>query len=273
MRRLENKTAIITGATKGIGETAARIFAREGARVMICGRNAKAGQAIADDINSTITGSTNGDSPLAAYYPLNVTDYEDWGKCIDFTLMTFGKLDILVNNAGISVVETIADATPESYQKIIDTNQTGVFYGMKLAIEAMRKNAPAMVPGGSSCSIVSTASIDGVVGDPIYFAYCASKSAVESMTRCAAIYCGQEGLNIRVNAVAPGYIMTPMAYQDAEEKGMSIEEYEREMAVDHPIGHLGKPEDIANAYLYLSSDEAAFVTGTTLMVDGGYTAK
>lgn len=93
------------------------------------------------------------------------------------------------------------------------------------------------------------------------------------MTRCAALYCGENGLAIRVNAVAPGYILTPMAEQDASERGMSLEEYEKEMAADHPIGHIGRPEDIASAYLYLASDEAAFVTGTTLMVDGGYTAK
>ena len=93
------------------------------------------------------------------------------------------------------------------------------------------------------------------------------------MTRCAALYCGEQKLAIRVNAVAPGYIITPMAVQDAEERGMSLDEYEREMAKDHPIGHLGRPEDIAAAYLYLASDEAAFITGTTLMADGGYTAR
>lgn len=255
MGRLENKVAVITGATKGIGETAARRFAEEGASVVICGRGTRDGERIAAEIGEK-----------AAFFKLDVTDYENWKEALDFAIERFGKLDILVNNAGISVVETVADATPESYKKIIETNQVGVFYGMKLAIERMAKN-----PG--ECAIVSTASIDGVVGDPIYFAYCAAKSAVESMTRCAALYCGQEGLGIRVNAVAPGYIMTPMASQDAEEKGMTLEEYEREMAVDHPIGHLGKPEDIANAYLYLASDEASFVTGTTLVVDGGYTAK
>ena len=122
-------------------------------------------------------------------------------------------------------------------------------------------------------AIVNTASIDGAVGDPLYFAYCASKSAVQAMTRCAALYCGEQKLAIRVNAVAPGYILTPMAVQDAEERGMSLDEYEEAMSVDHPIGHIGRPEDIANAYLYLASDEAAFVTGTTLMVDGGYTAR
>ena len=106
-----------------------------------------------------------------------------------------------------------------------------------------------------------------------FFSYCAAKAAVQAMTKCAALYCGENGLNIRVNAVAPGYILTPMAYEDARQNGQTIEEYCADFAELHPIGHLGKPEDVANAYLYLVSEEADFITGTTLMVDGGYTAK
>ena len=261
MNRLENKVAIITGATKGIGETAARLFVSEGASVVIAARSGSEGEALAGELGER-----------TRFFSLDVTDYENWKECIDFTVKTFGKLDILINNAGISVAETIAEASPESYDQIIDVNQKGVFYGMKLAIEAMKEN-PASKDFSHPCAIVNTASIDGAVGDSLYFAYCASKSAVESMTRCTALYCGETGLAIRVNAVAPGYIMTPMAEQDAAERGMSIEEYEHEMAKDHPIGHIGRPSDIANAYLYLASDEAAFITGTTLMVDGGYTAK
>lgn len=258
MNRIKDKVAIITGATQGIGETAARLFLAEGAKVVLCARGEEAGKSLAEELGEN-----------CRFFRLDVASYENWQECMDYTLKEFGKLDILINNAGISVVETIADTTPESYDAIININQKGVFYGMKLAIEAMKNNPDAART--SKCAIVNTASIDGVVGDPLYFSYCASKSAVESMTRCAAIYCGENGLNIRVNAVAPGYIMTPMAEQDAEEKGMTIEEYEREMAVSHPIGHIGRPEDIAYAYLYLASDEASFVTGTTLKVDGGYT--
>ena len=261
MGRLEQKVAIITGATKGIGETAARLFVSEGAKVVVCGRSQREGQRLAEELGES-----------GRFFPLDVTDFDCWQQCIDYTLGEFGKLDILINNAGISVAENIAEATPRSYDQIIDVNQKGVFYGMKLAIEAMKKN-PASADFRTPCAIVSTASIDGAVGDSLYFAYCASKAAVEAMTRCAALYCGEQKLAIRVNAVAPGYIITPMAVQDAEERGMSLEEYEREMAKDHPIGHLGRPEDIAAAYLYLASDEAAFITGTTLMADGGYTAR
>ena len=281
MGRLEGKTAIITGGTKGLGEAAARRFVKEGARVVIAGRSEEDGRRLEAEI---------GDGCL--FFRLDVTDYENWKECIAFVRERLGRLDILINNAGISVAENIAEASPESYDQIIDVNQKGVFYGMKLAIETMRENPPFGDPAGEgpateapgcagqaapsgrrTCSIVNTASIDGLVGDSLYFAYCASKAAVEAMTRCAALYCGENGLPIRVNAVAPGYILTPMAEQDAAERGMTIEEYEREMAKDHPIGYIGRPEDIANAYLYLASDEAAFVTGTTLAVDGGYTAK
>ena len=268
MGRLEGKTAIITGGTKGLGEAAARRFVREGARVVIAGRSEEDGRRLEAEL---------GEGCL--FFRLDVTDYENWKECIAFVRERFGRLDILINNAGISVAENIAEASPESYDQIIDVNQKGVFYGMKLAIEAMQENPPFGDPakagpsGRRTCSIVNTASIDGVVGDSLYFAYCASKAAVEAMTRCAALYCGEHGLPIRVNAVAPGYILTPMAEQDAAERGMTIEEYEREMAKDHPIGYIGRPEDIANAYLYLASDEASFVTGTTLAVDGGYTAK
>lgn len=262
MDRLKNKTAIITGGTKGIGLAAAELFLDEGANVIICGRGGSGdGAALAAQLGEN-----------CRFFALNVSDYKNWEDCISYAIKEFGKLDILINNAGISTAENIAQATPESYDKIIDVNQKGVFYGMKLAIEAMKKN-PASADFSHTCAIVNTASIDGVVGDPIYFAYAASKAAVEAMTKCAALYCGEQQLAIRVNAVAPGYIMTPMAAQDAAEKGMSLEQYEKEMAADHPIGHLGKAKDVAQAYLYLASDESSFVTGTTLMVDGGYTAK
>ena len=130
-----------------------------------------------------------------------------------------------------------------------------------------------MKTNGEPCAIVNTASVDGLRGDSVFFAYCATKAAVEAMTKCAALCCAENSWPIRVNAVAPGYILTPMAYEDARQNGQTIEEYCAESVKLHPIGHLGKPEDIAYAYLYLASDEASFVTGTTLAVDGGYTCR
>ena len=258
MGRLAGKVALITGATKGIGETTAKLFAAEGAKVVVTGRNLEDGKRVVENI------TRNGE--MAAFYPLNVRQYDSWEKCIAFVEETFGKLNILINNAGISYRETVEETTPESWDETIQTNQTGVFYGMKLGIQAMRKH-------GEKSAIVSTSSVDGVTGDSVFFSYCAAKAAVQAMTKCAALYCGENGLNIRVNAVAPGYILTPMAYEDARQNGQTREEDCADFAEFHPIGHLGKQEDVANAYLYLVSEEADFITGTTLMVDGGYTAK
>ena len=259
MNRLENKVALITGGTKGIGETAVRIFAEEGAKVVICGRNEAAGEKIAAEVNAK-AGQT-----VAAFCRLDVSDYESWQRAIAFAEETFGKLNIVINNAGISYAELIEDTSLEHWEQTIATDQTGVFYGIKLGIEAMKKT-------GEPCAIVSTSSVDGVCGDPLFTPYCAAKAAVVAMTKCAAIECGQKGYNIRVNAVAPGYIESPMYALDAEQRGMTYEEYTKDMTALHPIGKIGTAEDVARAYLYLASDEASFVTGTTLMVDGGYAA-
>lgn len=259
INRLEGKVALITGATKGIGEAAARLFAKEGACVVVCGRNTIDGEKIVSEINDKNPGK-------AQFCYLDVSNYENWEKAIEFTEKTFGKLNVLINNAGISYRETVEETTKESWKKTLDTNQTGVFYGIKLAIEAMKKTK-------EPCSIVSTASVDGKVGDADFFSYCATKAAVEAMTKCAALFCGKEGLNIRVNAVAPGYVLTEMAQEDARQNGQTIEEYCSESIKLHPIGRLAKPLEIAKAYLYLASEESSFVTGTTLMVDGGYTAQ
>lgn len=258
-KRLEGKVALITGATKGIGEAAARLFAKEGASVVICGRNSADGEKIASEINAENLGR-------AQFFYLDVSDYGNWQKAIEFTESTYGKLNILINNAGISYRETIEETTQDSWKKTLDTNQTGVFYGIKLAINSMKKTK-------EPCSIVSTASVDGKVGDADFFSYCATKAAVEAMTKCAALFCGKERLNIRVNAVAPGYILTDMAEEDARQNGQTIDEYCSESIKLHPIGRLGRPLEIAKAYLYLASEESSFVTGTTLMVDGGYTAQ
>lgn len=259
MKKLEGKVALITGGTKGIGEAAVRIFSEEGAKVVICGRSAEDGERLEQEINRE-------GEKKAVFFKLDVTSYRNWEEAIAFTEKTFGKLNILINNAGISFYETVYDTAPENWDKTIATNQTGVYYGMQLGIKAMEKI-------GEDCAIVSTASVDGVVGDSYYFAYAATKAAVQAMTRCAAIYCGKKSLPIRVNAVAPGYILTPMAYDDAKQNGKTIEEYCRDSIELHPIGRMGTPEEVAKAYLYLACNDSSFITGTTLMVDGGYTAQ
>ena len=255
MGRLENKVAIITGAAQGIGECTARLFVKEGAKVVIADLNEEKGKAVAESIG-----------PDARFFRLNVTDYENWKACIAYTTSEFGKLNVLINNAAISYRKDIAGTTLEEWDKTIAINQTSVFYGMQLAIEEMRRN-------GEKCSIANASSIEGLVAESAFFAYCAAKGAVTLMTKAAALYCGENRLNIRVNCVHPGYIITPMAYDDARQNGQTIEEYSEEFIRKHPIGYLGKPEDIAYGYVYLSSDEAEFVSGTSLAIDGCYTAQ
>lgn len=258
MGRLENKVAIITGAAQGIGAKTAEIFVKEGAKVIIADIDEKLGNALAESLNK--------DGKNAAFFKLNVTDYQAWKDCIAFTKKTFGKLTTLINNAGISYRKHIADTTIEEWDKTIAVNQTGVFYGIQTAIEEMRTN-------GEKCSISNASSIEGLVAESAFFAYCASKGAVTLMTKAAALYCGENRLSIRVNSVHPGYILTPMAYDDAEQNNQTIEEYSEEFIGKHPIGYLGQPEDIAYGYVYLSSDEANFISGTSLAIDGCYTAQ
>lgn len=259
MNRLAHKVAIITGAANGIGEVTAKLFAKEGAKVVIADLDSANGERVAAEIN--------GDFPdTAIFQKTDVSSEADWKACIEAAEKAFGKVHIVVNNAGISYTENIFETTMESWNKTVAVNQTGVFLGMKYGIEAMKKH-------GEPSAIVSTASVDGIMGDPVYFSYCGTKAAVQALTRCAALYCCDNNLNIRVNAVAPGFVLTPMAYDDAAQSGLTIEEYCAEAATMHPIGRLAQPIEIANAYLFMACDESSFITGTTLAADGGYTCR
>lgn len=259
MNRLENKVAIVTGGAQGIGATVCEMFVKEGAKVIIADIAETAGKQLEEKINSSQPHS-------AKFFQLDVTSYEQWQDCIDFTVGTFGKLNILINNAGISIRKDIAGTTKEEWDRTVAIHQSGAFYGMQIAIEAMRNN-------GEKCAITNASSIEGWVAESEYFAYCGAKGAIVSMTRSAALYCGEQGLSIRVNAILPGYVLTPMSYDEAAQNNQTIEEFSAEAIKRHPIGYLGSTEDIAYGYLYLSSDEAKFITGTTLLIDGGYTAQ
>lgn len=258
MGRLKNKVAIVTGGSQGIGATTVEMFVREGAKVVIADINEKAGRELEKKINK--------DGVKALFYKLDVTNYKNWEDTVKFTQENFGNLNILINNAGISYRKNISETTIQEWDTSIAVLQTGVFYGMQVCIEAMKEH-------GEKCSIVNTSSIEGLVAEAEFFAYCGAKGAVTLMTKSAAIHCGQERLPIRVNSVHPGYIMTPMAYDDAKQNNQTIEEYSAEFIKKHPIGYLGEPEDIAYGYLYLASDEANFVTGSSLVIDGAYTAQ
>ena len=245
--RLAGKVAIITGAASGMGAATARIFAREGAKVVVADLLEHEGRQVADSLGAA-----------GRFEKLDVTNEENWAQVVANTVKAFGKLDILVNNAGISgSAEQDLHSTP-AWNRIMEINATGVFLGMKYAV-------PEMVKAGGG-SIVNFSSISGLVGqDGIHMAYNASKGAVRLMTKAAAV---QQGRNkIRVNSVHPG-LMPPM-----RTSGRTADPATREkMLRNVPLGRAGEVDEVANAVLFLASDEASYITGSEIHVDGGYVA-
>ena len=259
--RLVGKVGFITGGASGIGAATAKAMTDEGAKVVIADVQDGMGEALVRELRE---GGAD-----AIYIHVDVTNEDDWKRAVDETLTVFGRLDVLVNNAGIGGRRTPGDSNDlENWKQVMAVNSTGPFLGVKAVVEPMKK-----IGGGS---IVNISSIYGIVGparagqqDPsegITGAYNASKGAIRLLSKAAALQLSK--YNIRVNSVHPGFIDTPLTsrlFADAQ-----LKETYRQL---HPIGRLGKPEDIANAVLYLSSDEASFVTGAELVVDGGYTAQ
>lgn len=248
--RLENKVALITGGASGMGASMARVFAREGAKVAVADMLMDEGRAVVEEITRA-----NG---AAIFQPLDVTSEAEWQAAIAATLTAFGRLDILVNDAGISgsAVEDLFDSA--AWQKIMAVNSTGTFLGMKYAIPEMKK------AGGGA--IVNISSISGVTGQRgIHVAYNASKGAVRTLTKAAAVQHGRD--NIRVNSVHPG-LMPPM-----RTSGRTADPAVRaKMLEGVPLRRAGRVEEVANAVLFLASDDASYITGVELYVDGGFLA-
>jgi len=248
--RLENKVALVTGGSSGMGASMARTFAREGAKVVIADMLEAEGKALAAEI-TRVNGS-------AIFQKLDVSSEAEWRAAIDATLAAYGKLDILVNDAGISgsAEQDLFDSA--AWDKIMAINSTGTFLGMKFAIPEMKK-----VGGGS---IVNISSISGVTGQRgIHVAYNASKGAVRTLTKAAAVQHGRD--NIRVNSVHPG-LMPPM-----RTSGRTADPAVRaKMLEGVPLRRDGRVEEVANAVLFLASDEASYITGVELYVDGGFLA-
>ncbi len=254
--RLEGKVALITGAASGIGRATAILFAKEGAKVAVVDMDELGGQRTA-----SIVGEGGGG---ARFIKANVTDVADIQNTIKETVQAFGALHILYNNAGIGANQygaTLENVDEEEWDRILGTNLKGVILCSKYAVPEIKRS------GGGA--IVNTASIAGIVSLPTH-AYSAAKAGVIQITKTSAIELSKS--NIRVNAVAPGFIDTPLLRGVRSGRGQKEQEnviatYARRT----PIGRIGVPEDIAKAVLFLSSDEASFVTGHTLVVDGGYT--
>jgi NAD(P)-dependent dehydrogenase (short-subunit alcohol dehydrogenase family) len=256
--RLAGKTALITGGTSGIGKATALLFAQEGADVAFTGRRAEHGVAVASAIEALGVG--------ALYIPADHTNLQDCEKAVQSTIDRFGAIDILFNNAGIVTHGGALDTTEETWYKTLDLNVTAVWRMIRLVL-------PHMLDQGRG-SIVNNASDWGVVGAAEALAYAVSKGAVVQITRSVALEYAAR--NIRVNAVCPGDTFVQrwveQGYFEASDP-VSFEQALKECGENLPIGRVGKPEEIAQAVLFLASDESSFVTGTTLLVDGGNTAR
>lgn len=248
--RLKNKVAIITGAAKGQGEFEARLFASEGATVVLCDIDVEACGKTAEEISSS--------GGSAVSMTLDVTSESNWIGVIEQTVEFFGKLDILVNNAGIYSRVPIENASVEEFDHILEVNLRGVFLGTKHAIPAMRTSG-----GGSIINISSTAGIVGNVGSG---AYGASKGGVRSFTKYTAIQHASEG--IRANSVHPGPIDTDMISDN-----LSTAEGRKSTESRIPMGRVGSIEDVAMGVLFLATDESSYMTGSELVIDGGMTAQ
>jgi NAD(P)-dependent dehydrogenase (short-subunit alcohol dehydrogenase family) len=257
VNRVQGKVAIITGGALGIGRACAIRLAEEGARVVVTDIKEEEGRQVVEEIKSS--------GGEAIFIRHDVAGEDEWKRVVNSTLQTYGRLDILVNNAGIGKTTNVEESTLEDWRFLMSINLDGVFLGTKYAIQAMKK-------GGNGGSIINMSSILGIVGEATAASYNASKGAVRIFTKSAALHCARSGYNIRVNSIHPGYIVTPMV-QTAMEAGGNSEAMQKYLEGLHPVGHLGEPDDIAYGVLYLASDEAKFITGTELVIDGGYTAQ
>jgi len=241
--RLENKVAIITGAGSGIGKETALLFSKEGAKVVVADMNEKAGEETVAHIKK------NGDG---VFVKLDVSNREQAKQVVKITLEKYGRIDILINNAGIVQDAFLSKMTEEQWDKVIDVNLKGVFNCTQAVVEVMMNQGNGV--------IINTSSIVGLNGNVGQVNYAATKAGLIGMTKTLAKELGKKG--IRVNAVAPGFIATPMT-SNVPEKILEM------MKEKTPLRRLGEAKDIANAYLYLASDDANFVNGAVLSVDGG----
>lgn len=257
MGRIENKIAIITGAAGGIGLATAELFAREGATVVMTDINI--GKLEAQGRRMTAEGLT---VTVEAH---DVTRPDDWDRIISVTREKHGRLDILVNNAGVGHLASVEDETLEGWRRILGINLDAVFLGTQKAIAAMKAQ------GGS---IVNIASIEGIIGESALAAYNASKGGVRIFTKSAALHCAEQGYGIRVNSIHPGYVLTPMVIDTMESLPPEVAEaMQKDLLARIPLGRLAQPGEIAQAILFAASDESSYMTGSELVIDGGYTAR
>ncbi len=256
MKRLEGKVVVVTGGALGIGKATCIALANEGAKVAITD--------ILDEEGKKLEKEMISNNNTARYWNLNVASESNIRKVFSEINEVFGKIDVLVNNAGISGAnKPTHEITEEEWDKVMSVNVKGVFLCTKHVISYMRQN--------NNGSIINLSSIYGLVGAPDIPPYHASKGAVRLMTKTDALNYAAD--NIRVNSVHPGFIWTPLVEAMGKESEEGLEEFRKNLDNLHPIGHVGEPEDIAYGIVYLASDEAKFLTGSELVIDGGYTCR
>ena len=267
MLRLQNKVAFITGAASGIGKAIATKFIGEGAIVVISDVSDEKGIEAAKELGAN-----------CSYMHLDVSSEEEWQKTLQAVYEKFGKLNVLVNNAGILGLENPVwgpqdpeNASLESWRMIHKINSDSVFLGCKYAIKYMRQNGVNAVGKLVGGAIVNMSSRSGMVGVPTTAAYASSKASVRNHTKSVALYCAGQGYNIRCNSMHPAAILTHM-WECMLGDGPERDDNMKKLCHDIPMGRMGTPEDVANAALFLASDESAFMTGEEMVIDGGVLA-
>ena len=267
MNRLDGKVAFLSGAARGIGGAAATLMASVGAKVVIGDVLEERGRQTVREIEAA--------GGQATFVPLDVTQEASWTAALDTTVKQYGGLDILVNNAGIFVGKGVEDASMDDWHRLVAVNLTGVVLGTRVALPHLKARAKDR-PHGSA--IVNLASVAGLVGSQIDPLYSLTKGGVTLFTKSTALEFGRKGYRIRVNSIHPGVIDTDMGQQTfamrAQALGTNDTEATRKVSTSmHPIGRLGLADDIAKGIVFLASDDAGFMTGAGLVVDGGYTAQ
>ncbi len=257
MNRFLGKIVLVTGAASGIGLASAEEFGREGA-VLIASDIDK------DALDTALAGLVAEGRTVEAHR-LDVTDPEAWESLVADIVARHGRLDVLFNNAGGGHFALVDATTLEQWRFVNAVNLDGTFFGMQTAIRAMSKT------GGGA--IVNNSSIAGMIGEPQLAAYSATKGGVRAMTKAAAVDCARRGLNIRINSIHPGYTNTPLVHGALASLGDQAEAFVAAGMAKVPMGRLGDPREIARPVLFLASDDASFMTGAELVVDGGYTAE
>ncbi len=267
MNRLDGKVAFLSGAARGIGGATARLMASAGAKVAIGDVLDERGRQTVKEVESA--------GGQALYVSLDVTQEASWAAALDATVKKFGKLDVLVNNAGIFNGKGVEEATIDEWNKLVAVNLTGVVLGTRAALPHLKASGQRSPHGAA---IVNLASVAGLVGSQLDPLYSLTKGGVTLFTKSTALEFGRKGYRIRVNSIHPGVIDTDMGKQTfvmrAKALGTNDTEATRKVSTTmHPIGRLGLAADIAKGIVFLASDDAAFMTGAGLVVDGGYTAQ